>query len=117
MAGEYGWGFGTLPLWTGLTKLPRWFVVSLLLLLALLSAWSVWSNSRRSHVVGVGALRLTPLIWLLLATSFWVRPTLPAQVVAYIFGIWSLAVWLMGEHLQDALRDEQAAQTARKKES
>ena len=98
-------GFGTLPLWTGLTKLPRWFVVSLLLLLALLSAWSVWSNSRRSHVVGV------------LATSFWVRPTLSAQVVAYIFGIWSLAVWLMGEHLQDALRDEQAAQTARKKES
>ena len=36
---------------------------------------------------------------------------------AAVDGIWSLAVWLMGEHLQDALRDEQAAQTARKKES
>ncbi|MDK4655343.1 hypothetical protein QG049_10400, partial [Kingella kingae] len=69
------------------------------------SACCVRGIGRRSHVVGVGALRLTPLIWLLLATSFGVRPTLSAQVVAYIFGIWSLAVWLMGEHLQDALRD------------
>ncbi|MCL9788263.1 hypothetical protein J4530_08875 [Neisseria subflava] len=55
----------------------------------------------RSHAVGVGALRITPLIWLLLATSFWVRHTLAAQVVGYVFGIWSLAVWLVGEHLQD----------------
>lgn len=111
-------GFGSLPLWTGLTKLPRWFVVLMLLLLALLSAWSMWSSSPRSHAVGVGALRITPLIWLLLATSFWVRHTLPAQVVGYVFGIWSLAVWLVGEHLQDMLRDErQAAQTAGKKAS
>jgi len=66
----------------------------------------------------VGALRITPLIWLLLATSFWVRHTLAAQVVGYVFGIWSLAVWLVGEHLQDMLRDErQAAQTAGKKAS
>ena len=63
-------------------------------------------------------MRLTPLIWLLLATSFWVRHTLAAQVVAYVFGIWSLAVWLVGEHLQDMLRDErQAAQTVGKKAS
>ena len=111
-------GFGSLPLWTGLTKLPRWFVVLMLLLLALLSAWSMWSSSSRSHAVGVGALRITPLIWLLLATSFWVRSTLSAQVVAYVFGIWSLAVWLVGEHLQDMLQDErQAAQTAGKKAS
>lgn len=111
-------GFGSLPLWTGLSKLPRWFVVLLLLLLALLSAWSMWSSSPRSHAVGVGALRITPLIWLLLATSFWVWHTLAAQVVGYVFGIWSLAVWLVGEHLQDMLRDErQAAQTAGKKAS
>ncbi|WP_225747599.1 hypothetical protein [Eikenella sp. Marseille-P7795] len=33
-------------------------------------------------------------------------------------GIWSLAVWLVGEHLQDMLRDErQAAQTVGKKAS
>ena len=53
-------GFGTLPLWTGLTKLPRWFVVSLLLLLALLSACpadlaatgdQLWGEA---HAVGAG---------------------------------------------------------------
>ena len=110
-------GFGTLPLWTGLTKLPRWFVVPLLLLLALLSAWSVWSSSPRSHAVGVGALRITPMIWLLLAVSFWVPRGAVAQVVGYVFGLWCVMVWMAGEHLQDALRDEQAAQTAGKKVS